>query len=130
VSASPSPPVIKFLPAAILLGGAGWGGVVWLVLYTLPTVGARWLFFLCWFLALTGTSLPIAAFLNRRFPGATPATPNVIVRQAIWVGLYGSLLAWLQIGRVVTPALALLLAVGLILIEWLLRLRERGMWRP
>jgi hypothetical protein len=31
---------------------------------------------------------------------------------------------------VLTPALALLLAVGLFLIEWLLRLRERSQWKP
>ncbi|MFQ5617274.1 MAG: hypothetical protein ACE5GO_12550 [Anaerolineales bacterium] len=124
-----SPSVIKFIPAAIILGSGGWIGLVWLVINTLPTVGPRWLFFFCWFLALTGTSLPVIAFLNRRFPGNVPTTQNVVVRQASWVGLYGSILAWLQIGRVVTPALALLLAVGLILVEWLLRLRERGMWR-
>ncbi len=114
---------------AIILGSAGWVGVAWLLLNTLPTVGPRWLFFLSWFLALAGSSLPIIAFLNRRFPGSVPATQNVIVRQAIWVGLYGSIVAWLQIGRVFTPALALLLAVGLLLVEWLLRLRERGQWR-
>lgn len=122
--------IIKFLPAAIILGGAGWIGIIWLVINTLPTVGPRWLFFFCWFLALTGTALPVVAFLNRRFPGSVPRNQGVIVRQAIWVGLYGSTLAWLQIGRVVTTALALLLAVGLILVEWLLLLRERSIWRP
>jgi len=122
--------VIKFLPVAIILGGAGWIGVIWLVINTLPTVGPRWLFFFCWFLALTGTALPVVAFLNRRFPGRVPCKPSVVVRQAIWVGLYGSTLAWLQIGRVVTTALVLFLAVGLILVEWLLLLRERSIWRP
>jgi hypothetical protein len=46
------------------------------------------------------------------------------------VGIYFPILAWLQIGRVLTPAMALLLAVGFILIEWLLRLRERAQWKP
>lgn len=125
-----SPPVIKFLPAAILLGGLGFAGIAWLVIYTLPTVGPRWLFFFCWYMALTGTSLPIVAFLNRRFPSASPATQAVILRQATWIGLYGCLLAWLQIGRVVTLPLALWIAAGLGLVEWLLRLRERSMWKP
>ena len=111
------------------MGSAGWIGLGWLLLNTVPTVGPRWLFYLCWFLALSGTALPIIAFLNRRFASSVPATQSVIVRQAIWVGLYGSILAWLQIGRVITPALALLLGVGLILVEWLLRLRERSLWR-
>jgi hypothetical protein len=39
-------------------------------------------------------------------------------------------LAWLQIGRVLTPSLAFLLAVGFVLIEWLLRLREKSQWNP
>ena len=125
-----SPPVIKFIPAAILLGGLGVAGLAWLVIYTLPTVGPRWLFFLCWFMALTGLSLPIIAFLNRRFPGESPANQSVIIRQATWVGLYGCVLAWLQIGRVVTFPLALWIAAGLGLVEWLLRLRERCLWKP
>ncbi|NUM43115.1 MAG: hypothetical protein HUU38_00300 [Anaerolineales bacterium] len=125
-----SPPVIKFLPASILLGGLGLAGLGWLLIYTLPTVGPRWLFFLCWFLLLTGVSLPVMAFLNRRFPSEAPATQAVIIRQATWIGLYGCILAWLQIGRVVTFPLALWIAAGLGLVEWLLRLRERGAWRP
>lgn len=125
-----SPRVISFLPAAILLGGSGWFGVIWLIINTLPTVGPRWLFFLCLFLALAGTSLPVIAYLNLRFPGNLPVTQNVVVRQSVWIGFYGAALAWLQIGRVVTPAMALMIAVGLILIEWLIRLRERSQWKP
>ena len=125
-----SPPVIKFIPASILLGGLGLAGIAWLLIYTLPTPGPRWLFFLSWFLALTGISLPIMAFLNRRFPGEVAATQGVIIRQATWIGVYGCLLAWLQIGRVVTFPLALWIAAGLGLVEWLLRLRERSLWKP
>jgi hypothetical protein len=54
----------------------------------------------------------------------------VIVRQAVWIGIYLPVLAWLRIGRVLNLSLALLLAAGLILIEWLLRLRERNQWKP
>ena len=112
------------------MGGGGWAGLIWLLVNKLPTVGPRWLFFFYWFLALTGTALPVMAFINRRFPGSVPATQNVIMRQAIFVGLYGSTLAWLQIGRVLTPALVLLLAVGLIVVEWTLRIREKSLWKP
>jgi hypothetical protein len=52
------------------------------------------------------------------------------VRQAVWVGVYFGTLAWLQIGRVLTLPLALLLLVGLVLIEWLLRMREQSQWNP
>ncbi len=125
-----SPPVRAFLPAALVLIIVGWGGLFYLFQYTLPTVGPRWLFFFLAVLALSGTVLPAVAFLNRRFPSAPPATTGVILRQSIWIGIYFPTLAWLQIGRTLTPSLAILLAVGLILIEILLRLRERSQWNP
>lgn len=126
----PSPTVRSVLPAAMLMALVGWLGLVALVFATLPTVGPRWLFFFLMVLAITGSFLPAVAFLNLRFPSQPTPTPVVIVRQAIWFGIYVPTLAWLQIGRVLTPALALLLAVGLLLIEWLLRLREKSQWKP
>ncbi len=125
-----SPPVIAFLPTAIILMILGWGGLIAVTLYTSPNGGTRWAFFFASVLAVTGTALPGIAFLNRRFPSTPPPTASVVVRQALWVGIYLPTLAWLQIGRVLIPALALLLAFGLILIEWLLRLRERSQWKP
>jgi hypothetical protein len=130
MSAEQTPRVSSFLATAMLLAIFGWGGLAALVLFTLPTVGPRWLFFFLSFLAFTGTTLPVIAFLNRRFPGSPPVSHSAILRQAMWVGIYGSTLVWLQIGRVLTPTIALLLAVGLGLIEWLLRLRERSQWNP
>lgn len=125
-----APRVIKFVPAAILLSGFGLAGLIWLFQNTQPfEAGYRWLFFLCWFLMVTGSALPAVAFLNRRFPGRIPATQTVIVRQATWVGMFASAVAWLQIGRLVTFAMVLLLAVGFIAIEILIRFRERGLWR-
>ncbi len=125
-----SPPVRSFLFTAILLAIIGWGGLIALVTSTLPTIGPRWLFFFLFFLALTGTSLPFIAFLHRRFPSMPPPGASVILRQAIWFGIYGSTLAWLQIARVLTLSLAILLALGLALVEWLLRFRERSQWQP
>ena len=130
MSPQSSPSVSHFLPAAFILGIGGWVGLFFLINYTLPTVGPRWLFFFLEVLALTGTVLPIVAFLNRRFQSDPPPTSGVIMRQSLWVGVYGATLAWLQIGRVLTLALAVLLALGLIVIEWLLRLRERSQWNP
>jgi len=125
-----SPPVTSFLPTAIFLFITGWAGLIALIITTLPTVGPRWLFFFLCVLALTGTALPITAFLNRRFPSTPPPTALVIVRQALWFAIYGSTLAWLQIGRVLNPTLAVLLAIGLGLIEFLLRLSEKSQWKP
>lgn len=127
---SSSPSVKSVLPAALILGVTGWVGLAALVLFTLPTVGPRWLFFFLGVLALSGSALPAMAFLNRRFPSSPSANPGVILRQSMWVGVYGATLAWLQIGRVLTGPLALVLALGLIIIEWLFRLREKSQWQP
>ncbi|MFM8319757.1 MAG: hypothetical protein ACKOC5_02495 [Chloroflexota bacterium] len=126
----PSLPVRTFLPAAPLLNLSGWGGLYALVNYTSPSGGTRWAFFFLAVLGLTGLALPAAAYLNRRFPSAPPPNSGVIVRQAIWLGVFVSTLAWLRLGRVLNFPLALLIAAGLILIEFLLRLRERSAWRP
>jgi len=125
-----SPTVLSFLPTVILLSIIGWGGLVYLVVYTMPTLGPRWLFFFFGVLALTGTALPIVAFLNRRFPSHPPATRMTVLREALWFGIYVPTLSWLQLGRALTPALAILLAIGFGLIEWLLRLREKSRWEP
>lgn len=130
MKANNSPRVANFLPAAIFLFIIGWGGLILLISSTLPTVGPRWLFFFFCVMAITGTLLPITAFLNRRFPSTPPPTTMVVVRQAIWFGVYGATIIWLQMGRVLNPALAILLAVGLGLIEFLLRLSEKSQWKP
>lgn len=125
-----SPPVRYFLPTSLILMILGWGGLYAVTVYTSPNGGTRWLFFFTAVLALTGTVMPGVAFLNRRFPSLPPPNPQVILRQSLWIGIYVPTLAWLQIGRVLNLALAGLLAVCLILIELLLRLRERSQWKP
>lgn len=124
-----SPRVVSFMPVTLILMGLGWGGLYYTLTQTSPSGGTRWLMFFCSVLALTGTVLPALAFLNRRFPSKPPPSAFVVLRQSIWVGIYFPTLVWLQIGRVLTPTIALLLALGLILIEWLLRLRERSQRR-
>jgi hypothetical protein len=131
MDSQPSPPAVRsFLPAALILMLLGWGGIAYLWTQTQPLLGPRWAFYFTSVLAFTGTALPIVAYLNRRFPSKPPPSNLVIVRQAIWVGIYFPTLLWLRIPRVVSLPLALLLAAGLILIEFLLRLRERSQWKP
>lgn len=125
-----SPSVRSVLPSALVMILVGWPGMAALIFLTLPTIGPRWLFFFFMALGFTGLALPLAAFLNLRFPSTPPATAGVILRQGLWVGIYFPILGWLQFARVLTPAMALLLAVGLAIIEWLLRLREISQWKP
>ncbi len=119
-----------FFWISIFLCLAGWGGLVYLVLETLPYLGPRWLFFFFLMLAFTGPALPVVYFLNRRFPTEPPADGGVVLREAMWVGVYACALAWLQLGRVLNPGLVVVLAAGLLLVEFLLRLRERTVWSP
>ena len=74
--------------------------------------------------------MPVIWFLNLRFPSEPPAGSTVIVRQAIWVGVYGVLLVWLQQARLVTLWIGLGLALGLVAIEYLIRMREKARWQP
>ncbi len=119
-----------FLWISLVLVTIGWGGLIILVFMTLPTIGPRWLFFFLFTLAISGTALPVTYFLNRRFPADPPVDGGVVLREGIWCGVYASLLAWLQIGGVLTPGLAVVLAMGLVLVEFLLRLSERSQWQP
>lgn len=127
---SSHPPFRPFLTTAITLIVLGLGLFAIAVFAFAPTVWARWLFFFGGTLALTGIGLPVAWFLNLRFPSEPPAGVNVIVRQAVWLGVYGGLLAWLQQERLVSVGIGGGLAIGLIVIEYLIRMRERSLWRP
>lgn len=108
----------------------GWGGLYLVITTTLPLVWSRWGFFALLLMALTGTALPIVYFLHQRFPIEPPAEANVIIRQALWVGVYGATLAWLQLGRLVTLYVILGLAGGLIAAEYFIRIREKANRRP
>jgi hypothetical protein len=124
---------LRFKPfglTSLLLMIVGWGGLYFIVNQTLPYVWPRWGFFVLVLMALTGTALPIVYFFHRRFAGEKPAEANVIVRQALWFGVYGATLAWLQLGRLVTIYVILGLAAGLAAIEYFTRLREKAHWKP
>jgi hypothetical protein len=119
-----------YLASTISLFILGWGAAVIAIIMLTPTVWARWLLFLGGTLGLTSLGLPIMWFLNLRFKSNPPAGAGVIVRQAIWVGVYGAVLIWLQQVRLVTIWSSLGLAAGLIAIEYLVRMREKARWQP
>ncbi len=121
----------------VLIGGAlmgviGWIGLALLVMTSWPWPFQQWLFFVLVYIAVTGTSVPIAYYLNLRFtrPGHEMAPPGAILRQGIWVGMFVTTCAWLRIPRVLNWAIALLLAASLIAIEVFLRVRERSRFQP
>jgi hypothetical protein len=118
--------------AGALVAVGGWAGLAWLVANTLPTVPNRWAFYALLQIALTGTALPFVRFLHQRFSRgrALFVRAGVMVRQASWVGLLGTTCAWLRIPRLLSLPLAVVVAIALIIIEGLLRLRERSGWQP
>lgn len=122
--------VRSVLPFSMLVGFSGWGGLVYLMQGPEPTLGPRWLFYCAIIFAITGTAAPGVTLLNRLFSTRTPVSFGMIVRESLWVGIYIAALVWLNKGQVMTLGLAIVLAVGLILIEFLLRLRARSEWHP
>ena len=119
-----------FLPLSIVLTVIGLGGLLIIISSTVPTLGPRWFFFFLSVLGFTGPALPLVYYLNKRFPGNPPVEDMVIVRQALWVGVFASTAGWLQLGRVLSVGLILILAGVFVLIEFLLRLFERSRWNP
>ena len=124
---SPKPSFRPHIIPTLILLLIGWGGLYALALFTLPFVWARWGFFALWVIALTATSFPVIYFVTTRF-SSEKLEPQVLVRRALWVGVYGATLAWLQLARLVNVYVILGLAFGLVAIESLLRLRERARW--
>lgn len=111
----------------ILLGGLGLGA---LFIFTVPTLGPRWLLFFLVTLLFSGLALPVVYYLHKRFPSNPPVTPAVLVREALWFGLYVDIILWLQFGKVLNPAIAIFIAIGLLIIELLIRMSERSRFSP
>jgi hypothetical protein len=127
---TPSYSFTGLMLSALMLIVAGWFGLYLLVNATEPHLGPRWLLYVLWTCACTGTSLPFLWLLNRRFRSRAPASPRILLREGLMVGLYGSICLWLQLNDMLNLTLALLLGIGLFAIEWLLRLIERNARNP
>ena len=103
----------------------------WLALWGLVqlpvTAPTRALFFIVLFGGLTSTSMLPVAYLNARFGRCRDRRTFQarFVRQSIWLGLLIVILAWLQMRRILTTTLALILSAVFILTETFLLTRER-----
>ena len=76
-------------------------------------------------ITVTGIVLPLAVILNLRFGPESSFAWFVPLRQSIWVGIWVSFCAWLQMNRSLGLGVALLVAVVLIMLEVLLQIRSR-----
>ncbi len=122
--------IIPYLFLGLILAAIGLAGLFYVICMLLPTLGPRWLFFFFLVLVISGLVMPIVSFLHTRFSSNPPSSPGVIVRQSIWAGIFVSVLAWLQLGRVLDTPRAVFLAIGIMVIEILLRMRERSQFQP
>ena len=121
-----SPDHTGMIIAAVILIVAGWGGLYLLVSTQIPRVGQRWLFFLLLQAAVAGTVMPVLRYVTVRLTPANRFIPpsGVIVREAVWFGLFVVTCAWLQIPRVLSLPIMFFLALAFIVIEVFLRSRE------
>jgi drug/metabolite transporter (DMT)-like permease len=112
-----------FLVPMLLLFVVGWSGLALVMHLNPPTLWPRWAFFALIVMAFTGTALPVSFLLNQRLMSNDA---GVVARQAIWVGIYFAILAWLQIGHILNISVALWFVLGFMAIEYLIQLRERA----
>ena len=74
--------------------------------------------------------MPLVAYLNRIIKPFGPATYEMIVRESTIIGVYAGILIWLNKGQILTYGLAIILGIGLLIVESLIRLRTRSEWHP
>lgn len=120
------PPFSTFLATSLILIGIGLAGLLLLFYLSVPTLGPRWLFFFLATITISGLALPIVYFFHWRFPTKSAVNQGILIRQALWVGIYFDLIAWFQLGRFLSFPLALALAAGLAAVEFALRLAEHS----
>ena len=123
------PRVTNYLPLIVILLSMGFGGLFLLFNMTQPTLWPRWLFFFMVVLGVTGLAIPAVVFLYHRFPSGHIPTQRVIIRQSLWAGIYIAFMIWLSLGQVFRLGVAIIVLVGIILLEIVLRFGERSFWR-
>jgi hypothetical protein len=123
------PPFNSILTTALILFGIGAVGLTLIFILTVPTLGPRWLMFFLAPFVFTGIAMPFVWLLNRRLAVRFSTSGTIIVREALFLGIYVDLMLWLQFGKVLNFALGVFLLVGIILIEGLLRWRENSQFK-
>lgn len=74
--------------------------------------------------------MPGLVFVNKILQLKKPISFETVIREAMLVGVYGAILLWLNKGQVLSTGLALVIALGMIMAELLIRLRKESRWRP
>jgi len=110
----------------VVIGGSGLAFTLFMLE---PRLGPRWLFFFFLVIFGAGLALPGSFIIQRRF--AKDYVPSrVLVREAILFGVFLTVLAWLQLGRILTNLIIAIIGVGFLLLEMLLRMAEKSAFNP
>ena len=119
----------KIFLTSLILVVLGAGGLIFIVFFSEPTLGPRWLFFFFLTNCATGLALPVTYIMQRRL--AKQYVPiSVLLREAILFAIFVDLLFWLQLGRILSNLMILILAGGFILLEFFLRMAEKATFQP
>ena len=104
---------------------ASWFGL-WSVIQMPVTEPTKVLFYVVLFVAVTSTVTPAVAYLNARFGRLDEQRTYRarFVRESVWVGLCMVLIAWLQMQRVLSLLVALIVIAVFVLVETFLITRE------
>lgn len=122
------PPFGKTLIASIFLILLGGGGLAFIFYFFEPNLGPRWMFFFFLTIFGSGAALPLSYIIQRRF--AEQLVPGkVLIRESILFGVFLSLVAWLQLGRILTNLIIVIISVGFLLLEMLLRMVEKATFK-
>lgn len=84
-----------------------------------------WVFLAGVLVVITGASLPLAYVINQRFGQSESSQFLVVLRQAMWIGLWFAFSIWLQMNRTLGWGVAILVAAVFIVVEVLLQVRTR-----
>ncbi len=123
------PPFGKIFLMTLFLVVIGGSGLAFTLFMLEPRLGPRWLFFFFLVIFGAGLALPGSFIIQRRF--AKDYVPSrVLVREAILFGVFLAVLAWLQLGRILTNLIIAIIGVGFLLLEMLLRMAEKSAFNP
>lgn len=122
------PPFGKILISSIFLIILGGGGLAFIFIFYEPTLGPRWMFFFFLTIIGSGIALPISYLIQRRFANQVVLN-KVLIREAIFFGVFLALIAWLQLGRILTNLIIVIISIGFILLEMLLRMAEKATFK-
>ena len=75
-----------------------------------------------------GMALPLSYVIQRRFANQI-VSGRVLIREAILFGVFLTLAAWLQLGRIITNLIIVIIAIGFFLLEMLLRMAEKATFK-